>query len=67
MQMIEEEYRGYNLTSIQHAGMWQVSIYPLTIGQPAPKPERQMAQAVVLEDALFEARSRIDALIAGAM
>jgi hypothetical protein len=26
--MIDEEYRGYNLTAVRHGGMWQVSIYP---------------------------------------
>jgi hypothetical protein len=46
--------------------MWQVSIYPMPV-QMASNPERQTAKAVVLEDALVEARLRIDAVIAGAM
>ena len=36
--MIGEEYRGYNLTAVRHGGMWQVSIYPLSVGQIVPKP-----------------------------
>jgi hypothetical protein len=39
--------------------MWQVSIYPMPV-QMASNPERQTAKAVVLEDALVEARLRID-------
>jgi hypothetical protein len=36
--MIDEEYRGYNLTAIRRNGMWQVSIPPLSVGQIVPKP-----------------------------
>jgi hypothetical protein len=35
--MIDEEYRGYNLTAVRHNGMWEVSIYPLSLGQIVPK------------------------------
>ena len=37
--MIDEEYRGYNLTAVRHSGMWQVSIYPLSVGQMSPNLE----------------------------
>jgi hypothetical protein len=64
--MIDEEYRGYNLTAVRHSGMWQVGIYPLSVGQIVPKPRgRQTAQAVAREDAFIEARRRVDALLAG--
>ena len=47
--MIDEEYRGL-LTAVRHSGMWQVSIYPLSVGQIVPKPRgRQTAQAVARE------------------
>ena len=47
--MIDEEYRGYNLTAVRHGGMWQVSIYPLSVGQIVPKPRgRRAAQAVAI-------------------
>jgi hypothetical protein len=62
--MIDEEYRGYNLTAVRRSGMWEVSIYPLSVGQKVPKPERQTAQAAVREDAFIEARRRVDALLA---
>ena len=63
--MIDEEYRGYNLTAVRHGGMWQVSIYPLSVGQIVPKPRgRRAAQAVAREDAFIEARRRVDALLA---
>jgi hypothetical protein len=66
-EMIDEEYRGYNLTGVRRSGMWQVSIYPLSVGQnvttkPRGQPE---AQAVTREDAFIEARQRVDALLAG--
>jgi hypothetical protein len=64
--MIDEEYRGYNLTAVRHSGIWQVSIYPLSVGQIVPKPRgRRAAQAVAREDAFIEARRRVDALLAG--
>jgi hypothetical protein len=51
--MIDEEYRGYNLTAVRRRGLWQVSIYPLSVGQIVPKPRgRQAAQAVAREEAL---------------
>ena len=63
--MIDEEYRGYNLTAVRRRGLWQVSIYPLSVGQIVPKPRgRQAAQAVAREEAFIEARRRIDALLA---
>jgi hypothetical protein len=37
--MIDEEYRGYNLTAVRRNGMWEVSIYPLSVGQSFPSPE----------------------------
>ena len=65
-KMIDEEYRGYNLTAVRHSGIWQVSIYPLSVGQIVPKPRgRRAAQAVAREDAFIEARRRVDALLAG--
>jgi hypothetical protein len=64
--MIDEEYRGYNLTAVRRNGMWEVSIYPLSVGQIVPKPRgQQTAQAVAREDAFTEARRRVDALLAG--
>jgi hypothetical protein len=64
--MIDEEYRGYNLTAVRRSGMWEVSIYPLSVGRIVPKPRgRQTAQAAAREDAFIEARRRIDALLAG--
>jgi hypothetical protein len=49
-----------------HSGMWQVSIYRLSVGQIVPKPRgRRAAQAVAREDAFIEARRRVDALLAG--
>jgi hypothetical protein len=64
--MIDEESRGYNLTAVRRNGMWEVSIYPLSVGQIVPKPRgRQTAQAAAREDALIEARRRVDALLAG--
>ena len=63
--MVENEYRGYNLTAVRHSGMWEVSIYPLSVGQIVPKPRgRQAAQAVAREGAFIEARRRVDALLA---
>ena len=32
-EMIDEEYRGYNLTAVRCGRMWEVSIYPLSVGQ----------------------------------
>ena len=46
--MIDEEYRGYNLTAVRHGGMWQVSIYPLSVGQIVPKPRGRRAAHVRL-------------------
>jgi hypothetical protein len=64
--VIEEEYRGYNLTAVRRRGMWQVSIYPLSMGQIVPKPRgRRAAQAAAREEAFIEARRRVDALLAG--
>jgi hypothetical protein len=64
-EMIDEEYRGYNLTAVRRSGMWEVSIYPLSVGQIVPRPQgRQTAQAVAREDAFIEARRRVDALLA---
>jgi hypothetical protein len=64
-EMIDEEYRGYNLTAVRHSGLWQVSIYPLSVGQIVPKPRgRRTAEAVTREDAFIEARRRVDALLA---
>jgi hypothetical protein len=58
--MIVEEYRGYNLTAVRRNEMWEVSIYPLSVGQIVPKPRgRQTAQAVAREDAFTEARRRV--------
>ena len=63
-EMIDEEYRDYNLTAIRSRGMWEVSIYPLSVGEIVPKPRgRQTAQAVAREEAT-EARRRVDALLA---
>ena len=73
--MIEEEYRGYILTAVRRSGMWEVIIYPLSVGQIVPKPRgrplgervralRQAAQAVAREGAFIEARRRVDALLA---
>jgi hypothetical protein len=64
-EMIDEEYRGYNLTAVRRIGMWEVSIDPLSAGQIVPKPERRTAQAVAREDAFIEARRLVDALLAG--
>ncbi len=64
--MIDEDYRGYNLTAVRRNGMWQVSIYPLSVGQVVPKPRgRRAAQAVAREDPFIEACRRVDALLAG--
>jgi len=56
-------YRGYELQVVHHPPMWQVGIYPTAPNMPAPRPDLQIVSLGNKEDALSEARRRIDAVI----
>jgi hypothetical protein len=52
-------YRDFELTAMQHAGGWQVHIYPTRIGVSKPNPD--YAAAMDKEAAFKGAESIIDA------
>jgi hypothetical protein len=57
------EYRGYDLQTVFNPPMWQVGIYPTQPNMLAPRPDLQIVSLGNKEDAIGEARRRVDALI----
>jgi hypothetical protein len=56
-------YRGYELQIVRHMPMWQVGIYPTEPNMPAPRSELQIVSLGEREDAIAEARQRVDMLV----
>ena len=57
------EYRGYELQVIYNSPMWQVGIYPTKPNMLALRADLQIVSLGNKQDAIMEARRRIDALI----
>jgi hypothetical protein len=64
MKMESIEYRGYELHAVQNLPMWQVGIYATKQNMLAPPPDLQIVSLAKKEDAIAEARRRVDELIA---
>jgi hypothetical protein len=57
------EYRGYELQITHNPPMWQVGIYPTKPTMLAPLPDLQIVSLGNKDDAIAEARRRVDMLI----
>jgi hypothetical protein len=55
-------YREYCLTIMQNPPRWDVGIYPTLPKQRKPHPAQEVASAATRDEALAEAKRRVDRL-----
>jgi hypothetical protein len=59
-----DEYRGFTIDPAFHSPFWQAHIYPTFVGQVLP-PIGRMPQSATCDEAIANAKQRVDAFLDG--